>query len=185
MPAPLSTTSLVTLTQVLLTLDDDMHLWGVLDGASIAGLPGMIERHEIPAICLLPGELSPELAAVAPYLVPLDPFPAFLDEVLASSWGRHGGIFVMSDADRLELRQHFRGLTMVYDPNLQPVFFRFYDPRVLRTYLPVCGITERVTVFGPVARYLLEDEDATTLLRYEQEAGQLRTQRVLLAAQKE
>lgn len=165
--------SFVSLRSILLTLSDDERLWGVLDGASIEAFPAMIERHRIPAICLLPGELSPEMAEVAPYLVPLDTFPAFLDEALAEGWGRHGGIFVHSAADQRALRQHFRSLMTVYDPEGRPLFFRFYDPRVLRVYLPTCNASELETFFGPVRRYWLEDEAAERLRRYDLEEGGL------------
>ena len=46
------------------------------------------------------------------------------------------------------------------------LYFRFYDPRVLRLYLPTCTPEEVRRSFGPVGCYLLEDEDPKTLLRF-------------------
>jgi hypothetical protein len=45
-------------------------------------------------------------------------------------------------------------------------FFRYYDPRVMRIYLPTCNAGELRTLFGPVGLYVMEGEDPTTLLRY-------------------
>ena len=44
------------------------------------------------------------------------------------------------------------------------VYFRFYDPRVLRTFLPTCTPEETTEFFGPVRSYLVEAEEPETLL---------------------
>ena len=45
-------------------------------------------------------------------------------------------------------------------------YFRFYDPRVFRVYLPSCNSTELEDMFGPVTRFFIEGEDRNTLLEY-------------------
>lgn len=40
------------------------------------------------------------------------------------------------------------------------MLFRFYDPRVLRLYLPTCTSTELEQVFGPVGTFFTEDAAA-------------------------
>ena len=59
---------------------------------------------------------------------------------------------------------HLRTFLKVYGPDLTPLYFRYYDPRVLRTYLPTCNEQEMRTVFGPVLRYIVEDEDHDRLV---------------------
>ena len=44
--------------------------------------------------------------------------------------------------------------------------FRFYDPRVLRVYLPTCTGDEAEEFFGPVPEILAESEDGGSLLSY-------------------
>src|SRR5439155_1286760 len=44
--------------------------------------------------------------------------------------------------------------------------FRFYDPRVLRIYLPTCNAAEQQFVFGPVLRFLCEEAEPSTLLDF-------------------
>ena len=46
------------------------------------------------------------------------------------------------------------------------LYFRFYDPRVLRIFLPTCNAAETATFFGPVGQFLVEAQDAETLLRF-------------------
>ena len=50
------------------------------------------------------------------------------------------------------------------DESGHPMFFRFYDPRVLRTYLPTCTVAELRLIFGPVEAFLLEGEEDDELL---------------------
>ena len=97
----------------------------------------------------------------------------FSDWILTEGWGRNWGIFVVSKADFRTLRQHFRSLLTVYDPDKVPLFFRYYDPRVMRVYLPTCNADELETVFGPVDRYVLEAEDGQSPLRCELKDGAL------------
>ena len=61
-------------------------------------------------------------------------------------------------------------------------YFRYYDPRVLRVYLPTCNARELQTVFGPVLRYLVEDEKPTGLWTFWPEGEQIRSERTLLGA---
>jgi hypothetical protein len=47
------------------------------------------------------------------------------------------------------------------------VFFRFYDPRVLRVYLPTCEDEANLrSVFGPVGRFYMEGENPETILEF-------------------
>lgn len=55
-----------------------------------------------------------------------------------AGWGHAWGIFVIAQTDvTLEvLFKHFRTLLRVNDEQKRTLVFRFYDPRVLRIYLP-------------------------------------------------
>jgi hypothetical protein len=55
---------------------------------------------------------------------------------------------------------------MVYDPDNKLIYFRYYDPRVLRVYLPTCNAEEIKIVFGPIGSYITEDENSSELLRF-------------------
>jgi hypothetical protein len=118
-------------------------------------------------VCLYRGELPPDLAACAPYLVHLQVETAFTEWIVREGWGKHWGIFALSSSDLRVLRNHFRALLTVYDPDGKPVLFRYYDPRVLRIYLPTCNREELGTFFGPVDSYVLEDEDGEGGMRFQ------------------
>ena len=155
-------------------------VYAILDGASVPDLPQTLARFEIESECLFRGDLEPDLALVAPYLVRLPPEAPFVEWLLQSGWGRHWGVFAISKADLRNLRMHLRTFIKVYGPGLKPLYFRYYDPRVLRTYLSTCNDQELQTVFGPVLRYIAEDEDPSVLLKFWPEHSQLKSERVPL-----
>ena len=53
------------------------------------------------------------------------------------------------------------------------LYFRYYDPRVLRIYLPACNKEELATIFGPVRRYVLEGEEKEMVIEYQAAGGEL------------
>jgi Domain of unknown function (DUF4123) len=121
------------------------------------------------------------LDAYAPYLVQLPGDSPLLEKVVAEGWGKHWGIFVVSGADFKTLRKHFRTFLMVTDPEGKQLYFRYYDPRVLRVYLPTCNATESEFVFGPVAAYLCEGERADTLMVFQAGDDSVKSESVKLS----
>lgn len=161
---------------------EEANLYAVLDGASVEDLLPRLYGLRPEFKCLYRGELEPDVAAVAPYLVQLDPGDEFTEWVVSEGWGQHWGIFAASDADLRTVHQYLRTLNIVHAPDLKPLLFRYYDPRVLRQYLPTCNAEELGTVFGPVSRYLLEGDDPQTLLRFEFDGDELRRDESRLGA---
>lgn len=148
--------------------------YAILDGASVPDLLDKLYEMEPEWVCLYRGELEPDLAEVAPYLVRLrhdDPFTMW---VVNKGWGHHWGIFLRAPADIDSMRRHFRRFLIVHDPEGKPLYFRFYDPRVLRIYLPTCNSGELSEFFGPVSEYILEDESPGQALHFSLQAGTLR-----------
>jgi hypothetical protein len=146
--------------------EESANVYAILDGASVPGLLSKISEHKPEHLCLYIGDIEPDLAEVAPYLVRLDRTSKFTDLVLGEGWGKHWGIFAVSQSDLRTLHKHFRKFLMVHTFDGKPLYFRYYDPRVLRVYLPTCNEDELKTVFGPIQLYLLEDEDPNTALRF-------------------
>lgn len=104
---------------------------------------------------------------VAPYLVRLLPKTPFTDWILRDGWGKHWGIFLHSREPIEEMRTHFSSLITVYDEKGTPMFFRYYDPRVLGKFLRTCNRDELKTFFGSVEAYFAETKDAGNLVRFE------------------
>jgi len=126
------------------------------------------------------------MAATAPYLVKLEYDHPFTKLVCKQGWGKHWGIFVITPAEinLRDLRNHFRRFLMVYDPDGKLIYFRYYDPRVLRVYLPTCNAEETKIVFGPISSYIVEDEDSFVLLQLSSDGEKVRAEKVPLTQAK-
>ncbi len=118
------------------------------------------------------GELAPALARVAPYIVPAA-FVSASRTLLEQGWGDSWGVFLRSTASMEALHRHFRRLLRVQDERGVRMLFRFYDPRVLRAYLPTCVPGELNQVFGPVEYFVTEAEDSATVLEFRNNRGVL------------
>jgi hypothetical protein len=153
--------------------DPSLSVFAVLDGASIPGLRQKFHVLKPEHVCLYRGELQPDMAEVAPYLVRVPARSELAEWIVGQGWGKHWGVFVLSRGDLHALRQHFRRFLTVHDDQGKPLLFRFYDPRVLRTYLPTCNGQELAAFFGQVDCFMLEAEDAGVLLRYRLASGAL------------
>jgi hypothetical protein len=131
-------------------------LYTVVDGARDGRIYRAVYDSRMDYECLFSGDLSYELVEAAPYLVHLTREARFTHWLLEEGWGRSFGVFAWTLTDLESLRRHFRRLLQVRDAAGKKLYFRYYDPRVLRLYLPTCTPEERREVFGPVGRLLVE-----------------------------
>lgn len=154
-----------------------LQVYAILDGASIENLLMSLYEHKPENVCLYRGEPRPDMAHVAPYLVHMKPESKFSEWVFSNGWGKHWGIFVRSNYEMRLLRRHFRKLLIVHDSEGKPLLFRFYDPRVLKVFLPTCNQEELDQMFGPVESFMLEDEESNSLIRFRRVNGALKTEK--------
>lgn len=145
---------------------EDTCVYAVLDGASAPLLVENLNEYKPEHCCLYPGELRPDMAAVAPYLVRVEQGKEFTELVLREGWGAHWGMFLESANDLRQLRDHFRRFHKVELPDQRTVIFRYYDPRVLRVFLPVCNQAELGLFFGPVQSFIVEGDAPETGVRF-------------------
>jgi len=159
-------TSQVSVFHEILFNRTDQLVYAILDGASFGNLASYLNHYQAEYVCLYRGELAADIAAVAPYLVRLPAQAEVTAWVLSHIGQNYPGIFVLTSASMRELRKHFRKFLMIYDEDNQPVYFRYYDPRILRCYLPSCSAEEKQVLFGPVSHYYAENEEGDQLLEF-------------------
>jgi hypothetical protein len=154
-----------------LSFAQDKQLYIILDAARVETMPAQLfELEDDPEyFSLFFDTPQAELIDVAPYLVKVDMESRLLAWMLDEGWGKSWGIFLTA-AQEVELEQlfeHLRSFLKVKDPDDKELFFRFYDPRVLRIFLPTCNAQEVFQFFGPVVNsYLAENDDANILLQF-------------------
>jgi hypothetical protein len=156
------------------------EVWMILDAARDPTIFGAVDATYLVKSCLYAGELPWQMKMVAPYLVELKKGHAFTQFAVGQGWGKAWGIFLRTGADLKALRRHLRRFLTVRGPMNERLVFRYYDPRVLRLYLPTCTPEELRTVYGPIDHYLMEDDDPGTLLEYGLDENVLAEKRVTL-----
>jgi len=154
------------------------NVYAILDGASIADLRIRLYESSPPHYCLFRGELPPDVQEAAPYLVGLIDGSPFTEWMLDESFGNHWGIYAHSKHSITEMRRHFRGLINVHDEAGNPMIFRYYDPRVLTSFLPTCDAEQLQTFFGKIDIYFAEDRDGTMLSSFTFENNELRSRNI-------
>ena len=136
------------------------RLYAVLDACDAEWVPplvdGMGEEH---AVSLYRGDPEETFWAVAPYLVSVDPaLLRWITEHAAlqdDAWG----ILLLADVSLPELRRHLRSFLRVLAPNGEPMYFRFYDPRLLPAFLATCTSDELARFFGAASAFIVPAED--------------------------
>lgn len=142
----------------LRTEADRGRLFAVLDACDAPWVPGFAQgMGEDAAVSLYRGEPEESHWAVAPYLSTVDDAVLVWITRFARSDDEGWGIFVLADHSLTELRRHLRRFLRVVGPGEERLYFRFYDPRVLPSYLASCTHDEAAEFFGPVAAFGITD----------------------------
>ncbi len=140
-------------------------VWALVDAARDRRLYWSLVNSYLPFSCLFAGQLPEVVERVAPYVIELRADDSFT-ELMLSGWGRSFGVYLECDRSLAELRHHLRTFLTVTDAAGDKMLFRYYDPRVLRAYLPTCDEAELRAVFGPIRAFWMEARDSGVLLEY-------------------
>lgn len=131
----------------------------IIDAARIFGELDTAQKLQSNFLSLFMGQSEELLSSVAPYLFPFQINTEFGKWLLDKGWGNSWGMFITTNLPLEDLRKHFRKFLMVKTEEGKELYFRFYDPRVLRIFLPTCDEQQLTEFFGPVNNYAMEDED--------------------------
>lgn len=153
-------------------------LYAVLDVAREPRILELLRESKTPFESLYGDEVK-DRPTLAPYLVPL-PAESPLLPTLAAAWGQGWGIYLTCDKPLADVRTHLREFIQVQTPDGKLVFFRFYEPCLLRAFLPACDRPEIAQFFGPIRAFLLEAEEPSTALRFLPDKPRVRMETVPL-----
>ena len=156
-------------------------VWAILDGARDERIYPALRTSGLDHRCLYGGRLSWEVEAAAPYLLEVAPHYKFTSRLIEMAWGESWGVFLRIE-EPSNLRPHLRSWLRVNDESGRFLIFRYYDPRVLRIYLPTCRPDELRAFFGPVTSYLVESENGDSLIEFTFDGTQLHERWIGLAA---
>jgi len=146
-------------------------VYAVLDAARDKQVLALLQSAGAKYHSLYEGPQAEELASVAPYLVDLTREHALLERIISAGWGKSWGIFLTGTKPFDEIRRHLRKFLMVREEAAgKRLYFRFYDPRVLRNFLPTCLPQQSAALHAEVDSFFTESEDGR-LLRFARPPG--------------
>ena len=119
------------------------------------------------------GDKENQLQSVAPYVFDGDECKELQDFFFDIGWGDSWGIMLYTRKDLSQVRKHLRRFLMVQTEDKRELYFRFYDPRVLRVFLPTCDAKQLNEFFGPIQYFLCEDEDPEQAILFSLEGNKL------------
>ncbi len=142
------------------------NVFALLDGARDRKIEPMLNQCGHDYQCLYSGNISYALKRAAPHIVHLQRQSLFTRKLLQRCWGNSWGIFAITPptVELSKVRNNCRRMAKVEAPNGKTLIFRYYDPRVMRKFLPSCETNALHQVFGPVSTYAMESEDSGALL---------------------
>lgn len=149
------------------TQNTSLARYALIDAAATAQDDCIYNRLSQPDIrkqILFTGELAVSADHTAPYLLQLDDQADLANWLMEIGWGNGWGIFLTSREEPEIVLAHARRFFQVRAENGRDIFFRYYDPVILRVFLPLLDTQESLAFFGPVASFLLEDDDERPLV---------------------
>jgi hypothetical protein len=136
---------------------DTGELYAIIDAARSDRALQLVEESIDPYASLYDGEQGRAFDDIAPYLVHLQPNSRLLGRLVTEGWGDAWGIYVQSGAGFDKVRRHFRQFLKVeVEGAARPMFFRFYDPRVFRTFAEAMTPEQRAELLKTIDAVLFE-----------------------------
>ena len=163
---------------------DLQPLYALLDAAVEPDVLKVIHDSDEDRESLLEGVAGVQLVHFAPHLIRLPQKSPLLRTLVEKAWGKHWGIFIASSGSLRELTAHLREILTARLPDGRQMHFRYYDPRILRVFLPTCLPDEINQFFGPVKYFVMEDENPDTVLRFSNTGRGVERKSLLLATPK-
>lgn len=168
--------------------DGNQWLYMLLDAAQDRRILPALENSLHTRACLFSEEqISSELKAVSPFLVKIKKIDAFVMWCLSEGLHQHWMIFFTSPEIHVsELKLHFKRFSHVNSTDGKQLFFRYYDPRVLPTFLAVSDQRDRLEFFRRCKKIWVPQVSPTGVVQFlelDAEGGQkvLDNQRSLFA----
>ncbi|UQA62013.1 DUF4123 domain-containing protein [Polyangium aurulentum] len=146
--------------EALAALSAEASLYGVFDAARddrvLVLLREAIEEHR----SLYEGTQGYALAEVAPYLVRFSPNSRLLRALVEEGWGESWGVYLVGDEPPKAVRRHLRRFLMVEEEDTgERLYFRWYDPRVIRDFMPLATVRQKSELYGNLSAWICEGPD--------------------------
>lgn len=156
-----------------------MPQYTLLDPARMGSDFGKAYDLSIEGIALRTSIQPEDFETITPHLLPCEVESQLYNWITTDGKGDSWGIFVKSELDLEPLVEQLQKLLIVsMETNGRWVYFRFYDPRVLRGFLPGCEKKQLEELFTGVESFYCEAEDDDFQMHFSLEKGKLKVEKI-------
>lgn len=142
------------------------YVYAIVDPARDIETLDWLRASGLPHQCLFEGAKAVDLAEEAPHLVHFADQAGKLTDLLERFFGSACLSILVSRQPFYSVRRHLRRFLIVHDERREPLFFRYYDPRIGAAFLPTCDPHQGQVMFGDVIdAFWLESEEADAWLQ--------------------
>jgi len=138
-------------------------LYAVMDGARDRRILEIAREHVEQHQSLYDGLEGESYEDMAPYLVgPMRKDSQLLDLYMREGFGKRWAIYCTSYDKFVDIRRHWRRFLMVeLESNHEKVYFRFYDPGVMRVFWPTCNGGQKQSLSEGLEEIFVEEKNLT------------------------
>lgn len=147
------------------------NLYAIVDSARNDEVFRYFITDNITYRSLFDGKMDIKYYGVSGFLVECKKDSKLFNWLTAEAWGTSCSIFFISKLSFDEVLKHFQKFIRVYLEGDEIVYFRYYDPRVLRIYLPTCNSKEIKTFFGDVESFFVENENPEVVTEFQKHSN--------------
>jgi len=152
----------------------------LIDGARLQHNLGIIKGIATELLSLYKGRMEESWADVGPYLFIMPQDKDFMDWYITNGWSNAWGLIVETEASFEDCWKHFRKFLLVKAEDGQELYFRFYDPRVLKIFLPTCDEKQIMEFFGPVDEFIVEGNSKEEAIGFSHRNGLLKQRKLIV-----
>jgi hypothetical protein len=156
------------------------RVYAILDSAREDRIPAFLQACDTEYASLFEGHRAYQLRSVAPYIVHVPRGSKILRLLVREGWGKSWGVYLTASASMADLVRHLQRFLVFQTTTGQQYFYRYYDPRVLRAQLAAAPPADRMRFFGPITRFVLEDESPAVALDFWNSPGPAQSRKVVL-----
>lgn len=151
----------------------DAPLFAVLDAAQGDRVLELLRESVETYQSLYEGIQGWAMEDAAPYLVHFSARSRLIERLVREGWGKNWGIYLTTRETFSNVRRHLRRFLLVEEYETRKrMYFRFYDPRVLRAFLPLCTTRQLFAIYDKINALLIEGSKGE-VLQFTHEAGTL------------
>ena len=154
-----------------MTEKDSATLYAVVDAARSDKVLVRLVDAQSSCPSLFAGTDREPLFSAGPFLVSPWEDADLFEWLTTEAWGAAMVVFLTSQAPYGQVLHHLQSLLKAVTEEDAEVLFRYYDPRVLRTYLSSCDAASAWRFMGPVVHWMAESDAGDELLCWQRETA--------------